>query len=82
LDDADRELREADHVIDIHLLNMALAGIGIGVGVAVVIAAAIIAFAALAQHRGGLRGHASSRATARGPEQEAIAHGHREPALR
>ena len=38
-------------MIDLHLINMALAGLGIGAGAVVLIAVAVIAIAAQSQHR-------------------------------
>ncbi len=43
-------------MIDLHLINVALAGLGAGVGVVLLIAAAIFAIAAI-----GRRGHAARR---------------------
>jgi hypothetical protein len=37
-------------MIDIHLINVALAGLGIGTGAVVLLAAAVIAIAAILQH--------------------------------
>ena len=42
-------------MIDLHLINMALAGQGIGAGAVAAIALAIIAIAALSQHVTALR---------------------------
>jgi hypothetical protein len=42
-------------MIDLHLINMALAGLGIGAGALVLIAIAIVAIAALSQHVTALR---------------------------
>lgn len=39
--------READVMIDIHLINLALAGLGISAGAAILIAGAVIAVAAV-----------------------------------
>ena len=37
-------------MIDLHLINLALAGLGIGAGAVVLFAVAIVAIAALSQH--------------------------------
>ena len=42
-------------MIDLHLINMALAGLGIGAGAVVLIAVAVITIAALSQHVTALR---------------------------
>lgn len=42
-------------MIDIHLINVALAGLGIGAGAIVLIAVAILCIAAISQHRTALR---------------------------
>jgi len=42
-------------MIDLHLINMALAGPGIGAGAVVLIAVAVVAIAALSQHVTALR---------------------------
>ena len=42
-------------MIDLHLINMALAGLGIGAGAVALIALAVVAIAALSQHVTALR---------------------------
>jgi hypothetical protein len=42
-------------MIDLHLINMTLAGLGIGAGAITLIAVAVIAIAALSQHATALR---------------------------
>jgi hypothetical protein len=42
-------------MIDLHIINMALAGLGIGAGAVVLIAVAVVAIAALSQHVTALR---------------------------
>ncbi len=42
-------------MIDLHLINTALAALGIGAGAVLLLAAALIAVAAIGQHRSALR---------------------------
>jgi hypothetical protein len=77
-------------MIDLHLINAALASLGISAGVAVLIAAAVITLAALGRHRAvarrGQPSPAELRAGARAaaPAEDASRSGQsrREPALR
>jgi len=69
-------------MIDLHLINTALAALGIGAGVVLLIAAALIAVVAIGQHRSALRrGHLAVT-----PATPAMGHtpaqAPREPALR
>jgi hypothetical protein len=69
-------------MIDLHLINTALAGLGIGTAAVVLIAAAILVIAAVAR-----RGHAEHRivpASAGAPAHAAVSHESevKEPALR
>jgi hypothetical protein len=78
-------------MIDLHLINVALAGLGIGTGAILLIAAAIITIAAIGQHRtaaqthrariGTMPGQAASQA-GRVPEVPEVPEMRREPALR
>jgi len=47
-------------MIDLHLINIVLAGLGMSAGAAVLIAVAIIAIAALGQHRPASRRYGTS----------------------
>jgi hypothetical protein len=58
--------QEADEMIDLHLINVALASLGISAVAAVLIAAAVITVAAVGRHRTAARGQ-QAQAPAEGP---------------
>jgi hypothetical protein len=57
VNDVHIDVREADEMVDIHLINMTLVALGIGAGAVVLIAALIVVLAAVSQHRTALRRH-------------------------
>jgi hypothetical protein len=78
-------------MIDLHLINLALASLGIGAVAAVLIAAAVITIAAVGRHRAAARGPqaqapveapTSVRAGVPVGEGNRPDHARREPALR
>jgi hypothetical protein len=84
--------READEMIDFHLINVVLASLGISAAAAVLIAAAVIGIAAVGRHQAAARRGqptpapatvpASARATVPSEESSRPGHARREPALR
>ena len=70
-------------MIDIHLINVVLAGIGIGAGAVVLIAAAVIATATGVQRRAAMRSHRTIKPASATPRQASLVSPvQREPALR
>jgi hypothetical protein len=68
-------------MIDIHLINMALAWVGIAAGAAIALAALIIGIAAIAQHRSRSAGVTGTRVTTTNASAEVREPAMREPAL-
>jgi hypothetical protein len=79
--------READEMIDIHLINVALVGMGISAAIVVLIAAAVLTIAAISTRRAAARS-AQPVAAGAGPigvqteESSRPGQARREPALR
>lgn len=67
-------------MFDIHLINMALAGIGVSAAAALMIAAAVITIAAVGQHRQALRRGRALRPTSK--TSRPVSPVKQEPALR
>lgn len=70
-------------MIDLHLINVALASLGIGAGAVMMIAATVIAIAAIVQHRAATRSQqAHAQVTAKPRQASPVSPVQRQPALR